>query len=485
MNTFVKNNNLLINFKSIIYPIGSNTANWWNLANWDGLTSGNLTTVGSNGGPSYYGTYDQSGLLREPLENNIGINNIYTCGGSWSANNFMRYNQLILAANRGEVNSSYGFRIASYTNPNNYSNFLPIGDLNNPAAPNGYGSVNYDYQISKYLTTYNEYLEFLQAIARVPTNTSSNTSLVYSNVLGNDAYKPNGLYRSIVSGEYNYFINDSRMLNKPINYVGWTRAARFANWLHNGKPTTGALGPTTTEDGAYDMTLTVPVRKTDAKYFIPTISEWTKAGYYKGGSTNAGYWLYATQSDVVPSPVQADSSGNGLSSTIVLGNLGINYTYPTTIANFGLNATMALGFNTGLSNKLNIFSIVLSSNDAGIGEYNAVSIYSDDNGKPGSLLFSSSGSARIASRLSRYRFAGQSLMPNTTYWVVRTPISGGYNWFFLFSSNTNEINTPIAINNSGYSFVDVMTQSGEIWSSYTPSPGFLSYRNWGASIETA
>jgi hypothetical protein len=168
-----------------------------------------------------------------------------------------------------------------------------------------------------------------------------------------------------------------------------------------------------------------------------------------------------------------------------LGNLGINYTYPTTIANFGLNATMALGFNTGLSNKLNIFSIVLSSNDAGIGAYNAVSIYSDDNGKPGSLLFSSSVSARIASRLSRYRFAGQSLMPNTTYWVVRTPISGGYNWFFLFSSNTNEINTPIAINNSGYSFVDVMTQSGEIWSSYTPSPGFLSYRNWGASIETA
>ena len=35
-------------------------------------------------------------------------------------------------------------------------------------------------------------------------------------------------------------------------------------------------------------------------YRIPLENEWYKAAYYKGGSTNAGYWTYATQSNVAP-----------------------------------------------------------------------------------------------------------------------------------------------------------------------------------------
>src|SRR5207237_566311 len=34
--------------------------------------------------------------------------------------------------------------------------------------------------------------------------------------------------------------------------------------------------------------------------FVPNASEWFKAAYYRGGSTNAGYWLYATRSDTRP-----------------------------------------------------------------------------------------------------------------------------------------------------------------------------------------
>ena len=33
---------------------------------------------------------------------------------------------------------------------------------------------------------------------------------------------------------------------------------------------------------------------------MPLENEWYKAAYYKGGSTNAGYWTYATQSDSAP-----------------------------------------------------------------------------------------------------------------------------------------------------------------------------------------
>jgi len=53
-------------------------------------------------------------------------------------------------------------------------------------------------------------------------------------------------------------------------------------------------------------------KESNANYYIPTENEWYKAAYYKGGGTNAGYWLYATQSDTVPTSVNASAVGDGL-----------------------------------------------------------------------------------------------------------------------------------------------------------------------------
>ena len=54
--------------------------------------------------------------------------------------------------------------------------------------------------------------------------------------------------------------------------------------------------------GSYNMSSSAPnySRMEGATCVIPTENEWYKAAYYKGGSTNAGYWLYATQSDLAP-----------------------------------------------------------------------------------------------------------------------------------------------------------------------------------------
>jgi hypothetical protein len=72
---------------------------------------------------------------------------------------------------------------------------------------------------------------------------------------------------------------------------------RFANWLHNGQPT-GAQDNTTTEDGAYDLSLgTSVVRKAGVTVFLTSEDEWYKAAYYKGGGTSAGYWGYPAESD--------------------------------------------------------------------------------------------------------------------------------------------------------------------------------------------
>ena len=91
--------------------------------------------------------------------------------------------------------------------------------------------------------------------------------------------------------------------NCPIFNISWGDAARFCNWLQNGQPT-GAEGPGTTETGAYTLngatdntSLMAVTRNTGATYFIPSENEWYKAAYYKGGSTNAGYWTYPTQSN--------------------------------------------------------------------------------------------------------------------------------------------------------------------------------------------
>ena len=99
------------------------------------------------------------------------------------------------------------------------------------------------------------------------------------------------------------------MGDKPVNYVSWFAAARVANWLQNGQ------GSGSTETGAYTLngatTGNAVAVNLGALYFLPTEDQWYKAAYYKGGSTNAGYWDYATQTDTAPTAVTAGSTGIG------------------------------------------------------------------------------------------------------------------------------------------------------------------------------
>ena len=51
-------------------------------------------------------------------------------------------------------------------------------------------------------------------------------------------------------------------------------------------------------------------RNANATYAIPTENEWYKAAYYKGGSANAGYWLYPTKSNTGPNNVLSATGTN-------------------------------------------------------------------------------------------------------------------------------------------------------------------------------
>ncbi len=101
--------------------------------------------------------------------------------------------------------------------------------------------------------------------------------------------------------------------NRPVNWVSFWDACRFANWLSNNQPT-GAQIAGTTERGAYtldgyngDDGRTI-LRSPSATWAVTSENEWYKAAYYKGGSTNAGYWDYPTRSNASPGQDMNDPS---------------------------------------------------------------------------------------------------------------------------------------------------------------------------------
>ena len=119
-----------------------------------------------------------------------------------------------------------------------------------------------------------------------------------------------GIDRFGSSGSFVYSAQDSNSLNRPVHGVSWYDTLRFANWLHNGQPI-GTQDNSTTEDGAYDMSLgSSVVRKSYARVWLPNEDEWYKAAYYKGGGTNVGYWDYATRSDTTPTSEAPPGSTN-------------------------------------------------------------------------------------------------------------------------------------------------------------------------------
>ena len=109
--------------------------------------------------------------------------------------------------------------------------WVTVGDPGNTAdftvqadGTTGYGSVNYDYRIGKHEVTNGQYAEFLNAVAATDTNFLY-WDLMESKPLG-------GIIRNGTSGTYTYTTKPN-MANKPVNFVTFYDAARFANWLHN------------------------------------------------------------------------------------------------------------------------------------------------------------------------------------------------------------------------------------------------------------
>ena len=178
---------------------------------------------------------------------------------------------------------------------------VPVGNPGNAndTYGSGYGGVTYEYNIGKYEVTAGQYTEFLNAVAVTDPYGLYNTDM---------SYGQNGrgcrITRSGSSDSYTYSVASDRA-NRPVNYVSFWDACRFANWLGNGQ------GAGSTETGAYTMTsggmsANTITRNAGATWVVTSQDEWYKAAYYDGGTSS--YYDYPTSSDTAPGYV--NDSGN-------------------------------------------------------------------------------------------------------------------------------------------------------------------------------
>jgi len=225
---------------------------------------------------------------------------------------------------------------------------VTVGDAGNASDPvTGLGAVDYEYKIAKNETTISDYATFLNAVARTDTYALYSTDMIENAI--------NGISRSGIPGAYTYSVN-SGSGNKPITYVDWFGAARFANWMHNGQPL-GAQNASSTEDGAYPLggkTSGIVAKNSGANVWIPSDNEWYKAAYYDPDKSEAGvggYWLHANQSDAMTSNTigVAGASNHEDADGYAVWAGGTSWGI-TNVGAYGLNSESAYGTNDQAGN---------------------------------------------------------------------------------------------------------------------------------------
>jgi len=195
------------------------------------------------------------------------------------------------------------FATAQQATPDYDFNFITIGDVGNAAYDGfdrdghviGRGSVDYEFRMARTEVTTAQYVEFLNGLLDAGLDPNLAGAPLY---MGGGFNFNTGRWQSNPGGE---------ML--PVAGVAWRDAAIYMNWLHNGKTNTiesfssGAYDVSTFNDSAPFTDQTT--RSPGAKYWLPSLDEWTKAAHWdpdKDGLGLGGWWQYNDSSDTQPVP---------------------------------------------------------------------------------------------------------------------------------------------------------------------------------------
>ncbi len=202
---------------------------------------------------------------------------------------------------------------------------VTVGNPGNAAdtryASPGHGAVAYTYKMGKFEVTAGQYTEFLNAVA------ATDTHHLYLSEMGSALDYGCGIQRIGSWGSFTYSVAEG-WADRPVDWMSWGDAARFANWLHNGQPT-GMQDLTTTEAGSYFLNgaqwndeLMAVVRGPDATWVIPSEDEWYKAAYHKNDGVTGNYFDYPTGSDTLPSnDLVTPDPGNNATFALTYGDI--------------------------------------------------------------------------------------------------------------------------------------------------------------------
>ncbi len=194
------------------------------------------------------------------------------------------------------------------------SDFIVIGDpgnrdTNDDEAGNApgtrIGGVEYAYAIASKEVTLEQHLEFVIAYYPFYVKETGN-QIAFSEFRGHRIRASFGQIH----------IDFGHEPDEPTD-MSWEYAARYVNWLHHGK----VIEAWAFESGVYDVSTFYEdddgiahhqlQRSPGARVCLPTLDEWTKAGYWDPSKDNGagGYWRYPNASDYEPLPGFPDQGG--------------------------------------------------------------------------------------------------------------------------------------------------------------------------------
>lgn len=236
----------------------------------------------------------------------------------------------------------------AYAQPSTTIDFVTIGSAGNAdASPQDFplldqigvgpiGRVDYEFRIARTEVTTSQWLEFVRAYTPFYSGTFSSAVSDWG-LQGQNLYSATG---TDADPQWCVFPGSERYAAD----MSWVHATRFCNWLHNGKVNAAWAF----ESGAYDTSTYQyqgagiwtgqSQRSPDARFWIPSLDEWTKAMFYdpnKFGSGLGGYYVYPTASDIAP--VSGLPGTPDATTSVNLGPDRFNVgSYPNAVSPWGL-----------------------------------------------------------------------------------------------------------------------------------------------------
>ena len=219
--------------------------------------------------------------------------------------------------------------------------YATVGNPGNAAnGTTGWGAVSDVFKISKYETSNNDYVDFLNKVDAAGTNPNG----VYNSQMGTDALggitftgsASSGLKYAVTSGTAP---SGSSYGTMPVLFTTWFSAARFANWLQNGQQT----NTSSMETGDYTLNNqtrgNAPARNPGATNFLQSRDEWYKAAFYNtagSGSWNTCAGGSNTQpGNTVTNVTLANVANYGGSATPSTNPIGVG-SYINTFSSYGV-----------------------------------------------------------------------------------------------------------------------------------------------------